>query len=671
MKLAEAYVDITTRTGMFTKGLAKVRAKLTAGMKRMAAIARQWARIIGLALAAAFTAAIWAATKFEEQMANVSTMLTKTTMKAMKGFEEGMKRLAVAFGQSTETLAKGLYDILSAGIAASKGMAVLETASRAAIAGMTDTAAAVDVITTMLNSYQLSASEAGRVSDALFATVKAGKLTFDELARFMGMVAAPAAAAGEKMEELLAGIATLTRAGVRPRIAVTYLRQALMAFSKSTPDAMKAAEKFGFTLETETLRTIGLVGVLKKLEGARAEEIAAIFSSNEAYNAMITLRGDMIGLERDLAAQYKASGSTLAAYNKIAETAAQWFKRLKQLIVVLAADIGKMFLPALKAMSKALLNNQEKIKFFVYNVVAKAWNKLLDIFAIGDTVLHNWSSTWKLAMDTASFAVKQFALDTKHWLGEMMDKVFADQIKKAKTWVERLAAIMILDQRHIDEMRESFGWWQSEAEMGSKAWAKMKARQGKEMGQLMLDYDNLASTKTKITKRELSKEEQAEKKSLAGRWAEFSKDLTKRSKKYEKYKIAILTKDMMGTKIAEETAANIQKQIDLQEKLAEAIRRVSFVGLEQGFKQVQLSALNIVEPVRPKDVPAVERRTTPLLPSEYGKPEKQITIQEKQLKVQEKQLSTSQEIKKIQAETSKSLLSILYGGAATPANALG
>ncbi len=406
MKLAEAYVDITTRTKKFMAGLRMVRTKLTASMRRMAGIAKQWGRRIGIALAAAFTAAIWAATKFEEQMANVSTMLTETTMKAMKGFEKGIKRLAVAFGQGTATLAKGLYDILSAGIAASKGMAVLETASRAAIAGMTDTAAAVDVITTMLNSYQLSASEAGRVSDALFATVKAGKLTFAELARFMGMVAAPAAAAGEKMEELLAALATLTRAGVRPRIAVTYLRQALMAFSKSTPEAMKAAEKFGFTLETETLRTIGLVGVLKKLQGARAEELAAIFSSNEAYNAMITLRGDMVGLERDLAAQYKATGSTLEAYNKIAETAAQWFKRLKEVVLDIARAFGKPFLGPLKLIAAWFIHHKNTLKLW-------AEKGAIHVLYLAGVLKNFWQHTdfkgkWKSMLDSILIMLKGF-----------------------------------------------------------------------------------------------------------------------------------------------------------------------------------------------------------------------------------------------------------------------
>ncbi len=383
-----------------------VRGKLTAGMRRMTAIAKQWAKRIGIALAAAFTAAIWAATKFEEQMANVATMLTETTMKAMRGFEKGIGRLAIAFGQSTETLAKGLYDILSAGIAASKGMAVLETASRAAIAGVTNTAVAVDVITTVLNSYSMSASKAEDVSDALFATVKAGKLTFQELSQFLGMVTAPAAAAGLKLEELLAALATLTRAGVRPRIAVTYLRQAVMAFAKSTPDAQKAADKFGLALKSNTLRTIGLLGVMDKLKHASLEQIAAIFSSNEAFNAMITLKGDLLGLEGDIEGQYNRTGRMMTAYNKIASIMAQKLRQVKEVAIGVGRAFGKEFLESLKAVAQWFIDNEKVMRVW-------AQKAAVQVLYLAAVLKNFWQHTdfkgkWQSMIDSILIMLKTF-----------------------------------------------------------------------------------------------------------------------------------------------------------------------------------------------------------------------------------------------------------------------
>ena len=95
---------------------------------------------------------------------------------------------------------------------------------------MTDTAAAADAITTILNSYQLSASQATAVSDKLFATVKRGKLTFSELAGSIGKVSAVAAIAGLSLDELLATIATITRQGIRSDQAMTAIVGVIRTF---------------------------------------------------------------------------------------------------------------------------------------------------------------------------------------------------------------------------------------------------------------------------------------------------------------------------------------------------------------------------------------------------------------------------------------------------------
>lgn len=51
-------------------------------------------------------------------------------------------------------------------------MKILEVSAKAAVGGVTDTATAADAITTVLNAYKMSASEAGTVSDMLFMTAQ-------------------------------------------------------------------------------------------------------------------------------------------------------------------------------------------------------------------------------------------------------------------------------------------------------------------------------------------------------------------------------------------------------------------------------------------------------------------------------------------------------------------
>ncbi|GAH24415.1 unnamed protein product, partial [marine sediment metagenome] len=109
--------------------------------------------IFGGIATAVFTAAVKGAADFEEQLANVSTMLDESAMRILPEYRRGLQSLSVEFGESTQTLSKGLYDILSASIPPAEALGVLEISAKAAAAGITDTGVAADAITTILNSY--------------------------------------------------------------------------------------------------------------------------------------------------------------------------------------------------------------------------------------------------------------------------------------------------------------------------------------------------------------------------------------------------------------------------------------------------------------------------------------------------------------------------------------
>jgi len=133
------------------------------------------AKIGMLAVSAAFIKGTIDAAKFEKALANVSTMLDKTTMPLMDDFKKSILALSESYGESTDALAKGLYDILSASIPAAKALDVLEVSAIAAKAGLTDTGVAADAITTLINSFGDATKDANYYSDIMFSTVKFGK----------------------------------------------------------------------------------------------------------------------------------------------------------------------------------------------------------------------------------------------------------------------------------------------------------------------------------------------------------------------------------------------------------------------------------------------------------------------------------------------------------------
>lgn len=296
---------------------------------------------VGLSAGAAVGIMMKAYGDFEENMAKVSTMLDENSMKYMPAFTEGIKKMATEFGEGTNTLSWGLYQILSAGVNASKAMDVLKASVIAAKAGMTDTATAADAITTVLNSYGLSADKAGYVSDWFFGIVKKGKTTFGELAPVIGRLTPVAKQAGLSLEEVGASLATLTANGIRTDEAVTAMRGVLNAFLKPTEESIELARQYGIELSTTTLKTEGFIGVLQKLKGIKPEDLAKIFPNIRALTGVLANMGSLAKYQENLNYLFSVGGATQEAYMKMTDTLKFKLSQLKEGIIDVAVSIGE------------------------------------------------------------------------------------------------------------------------------------------------------------------------------------------------------------------------------------------------------------------------------------------------------------------------------------------
>jgi TP901 family phage tail tape measure protein len=353
MELGKIYVSIDADAKAAIAEIKQLKGRIKSEVKEMASEMKRLqvgfdkvgtvGRKSFLTLGAAMTGSIVVASKFESSMANVNTMLSGTSEKYLPEYAAGLKKMSVEFGESTGTLSKGLYDILSASIAPAKAMDVLSVSATAAAAGLTTTGVAADAITTLLNSYGLAAEDAESVSDMLFATVLRGKTTFAELAPQIGLVASTASQVGLTLEELSASLATATRNGVNTSIAVTGLNSLLMAFVKSSGSAKEAAEKYGIELSSEWLKANGLTGVLERLKDARAEDVAAIFENIRGLKVLNPLLGDQTGFMDDLAVATDRAGLSQEAYAKQTAKFEFQIKQLKEAFNVLLIEMGSLF----------------------------------------------------------------------------------------------------------------------------------------------------------------------------------------------------------------------------------------------------------------------------------------------------------------------------------------
>ena len=299
--------------------------------------------------------------KYEAELANVSTMLDKETLPMMKEFEKGMLSMSQEFGESTATLSKGLYDILSASIPASEAMDVLRVSTMAAKAGVTDTGVAADALTTLMNSFADSTKDADYYADILFSAVKFGKTTFGELADSVGNVATLMATAGGSAEEMAGMLSILTRSGIDTRVATTSLKGVITSL-------LKPSEALTEQLDGVTIGADGFAAVMAKVAGLPPTDLAEMFPNVRALQGVV-IGAEGLSAEVEKITNLMEEGSPAQiAFQKQTQTLDYSWNQFKATLKATSITIGKEVAPVFKVLFAELTawfsENQGKIAEF-------------------------------------------------------------------------------------------------------------------------------------------------------------------------------------------------------------------------------------------------------------------------------------------------------------------
>ncbi len=405
IRAGAAYVELTVNNSALVRGLRAAQKRLRGFAASVTDVGRRMMLMSGV-MATPFVAGVKVYADFEQQMANVATMLDEPE-KHMPGFREGIRDLSVEFGESTGTLAKGLYDILSASVPAEKALGVLAASARAAKAGLTDTGVAADAITTILNAYGLEAERAADVSDWLFTVVKRGKTTFAELAPSIGMVATTAATAGVSMDEMGAALATMTRNGVRTENAVTALNAIISTFLKPTAEAAEYARSLGFEMSSATLQSEGLVGVFKRISQLPPDAIARLFPNVRALRGVLPALKNMQGFGDDLAAMGGRAGATGEAYAKMTGTLMHSLAQLRQAGLSVLSVIGEALAEPVGKAAKAITRYAKLLRELIRenkDVVVTAFKIVGAVGAVGGILVATGTAASILAFALGGLA---------------------------------------------------------------------------------------------------------------------------------------------------------------------------------------------------------------------------------------------------------------------------
>lgn len=266
------------------------------------------------------------AAKFEVSMRNVAS-LTALTEKEFQKLSESVKDLSVMDGiaDSAESLANGLYDLVSSGFDVADGLKIVGVASRAASAGLTSTEVSVKALSAVMNSYNNKSLQASiEYSDDLFQVVNKGVITFEQLATNLGSVLPVANAAKISFKEVGASYIELTKAGISASESQTAIAGLFRMIAAAGPEAQQAAKDMGLDLKksfSETaLSTQGLASVLtdlSKATGGSLELMRKLVPDATAANAALILSADgATKYKESLKAMNKDGGVASAALNE-------------------------------------------------------------------------------------------------------------------------------------------------------------------------------------------------------------------------------------------------------------------------------------------------------------------------------------------------------------------
>ena len=330
----------------------------TSSMKKMqGAMVALAGTAVFMASKRVFGALTNSAATFETGMAEVSTLVDSTQV-SMKDLGNIAKATSMKFGIPAVEQAAGLYQAISAGVDTSKTSLTnfMIVANKMALGGVTDIKTAVDGLTTVMNAFSKEGLTAQEISDQMFATMKGGKTTIDELSRFMFQTAPISAAVGIKFSEVNAAIVALTKQGTPTSVAMTQIRSAIVGLTRPSADLNKIFSKTKEKTAEAFIKAHGFKAALIKINVASKGTVGGMTkllgSSEAASGGLAILSNNSKFFDEALKNIQNSSGSTSEAVKKMQNTHSNRVARMKASLEALKITIGGRLLSAMEPLIK-------------------------------------------------------------------------------------------------------------------------------------------------------------------------------------------------------------------------------------------------------------------------------------------------------------------------------
>jgi len=304
---------------------------------------------ISAVAAAVYAGPVQAAQQYEKAIAKVGT-IADTQEVPLGTLSQQIMELSNKTGIAANAIADDVYNAISAGQKTGDAVNFVTNSTKLAKAGFAESSQTLDVLTTVLNAYGMSADKVSTVSDMLVQTQNKGKVTVGELASSMGKIIPTANASNVSLEQLCAGYAIMTSKGIAAAETTTYMNSMLNELSKSgsTTDKLLRQKMGGSFAELMASgKSLGeILGGIQQEASKSGLALSDMFSSSEAGKAAMSLLSNGVdGFNSSVQDMVNSVGATDSAFAKMEDTTEAKMEKAKNSIANLGIVLGQNLLP--------------------------------------------------------------------------------------------------------------------------------------------------------------------------------------------------------------------------------------------------------------------------------------------------------------------------------------
>jgi TP901 family phage tail tape measure protein len=401
---------------------------------------------------------------FDTELTQVAT-LVDTTQVNIDQMSDSLFGMAGAMGEVGD-LTRGTYMEISASVPAKESLNELTYAAKFAAGGQADLAKAVNLGTTVLNSYGKEVGNTEHVFDVLWQTIKDGKTNAAQLSQYLGDVIDIGRETGLTFEEVGGSLAIMTQISGHTGKSVTALRGIMSAIQKPSSEAAKEAERIGVNFSTAAVKTMGFENWLRHLNDAIQKnngDTATLFGQVEALNGIYQLtRNNLQNFSEEMKKQSNVAGNNQEAYEKYLQSFQGSWNEIKNKLQALFIQV---ILPLMKEFAKWLRENSDGVMSFARNFISGI-KTIIGFIAQFKDVIILAGKAWAV-----HFAISKITSWKNAFLGGMGSagnslKTFWGELKKSKDYFVELRAD---GGKTFSSMNQSIDMVASKSKLAAKA----------------------------------------------------------------------------------------------------------------------------------------------------------------------------------------------------------